>query len=113
MMLLPQSKRGFLRRSPRLLLVLNTLASADPRSENIRVLSVVVAELKLSDVQREILARYFVERAHDAALEDAPEAFNRVRVDRADNVLLGLVAHGVVRIIWRETTVGAVFVCAE
>src|SRR6185312_3282870 len=28
-----------------------------------------------------------VERPHDAALEDAPEAFNRVGMDRADNVL--------------------------
>ena len=62
------------------------LTSLDRRSEDVVVQAVVVAELKLRDVQRQILGADLVERADDPALEDAPEAFNRIRVDRADNV---------------------------
>ena len=65
-----------------------SLTSAYRRSENIRVEAVVVAELKFRDVQRHIFGADFVERADHAALEDRPEAFNRVGVDRADDVLL-------------------------
>ena len=58
-------------------------------SKDIGVVPVVVAELEFGDVQRQIFAADLVEGADDAALEDRPEAFNRVRVDRADDVLLG------------------------
>lgn len=66
--------------------------------KHIGVEAVVVAELKLRDIQRHIFGRHFVERADHAALEDAPKAFNRVRVDRTDNVLLLVVLHGLARI---------------
>ena len=66
-------------------------------SENVRVVPIVIAELKLRDVQRQILVADLVERADDAALEDRPEAFNRVRVDRADDVLLVAVIDDAVR----------------
>lgn len=45
-------------------------------AEDIRVLPVVVAPLKLGDVERQILAANVVERADDAALDERPEAFN-------------------------------------
>ena len=61
--------------------------------KHIRIKAVVVAELKFRDVKRHIFCRHFVERADHATLEDAPKAFNRVRVDRADNVLLFVVLH--------------------
>jgi hypothetical protein len=64
------------------------LASFNRRSENIAVEAVVVAELKFRDVQRHIFAADLVERAHDTALEDAPEALNGLSVDSADDVLL-------------------------
>jgi tetrahydromethanopterin S-methyltransferase subunit A len=57
--------------------------------ENIGIAAVVIPELSLSDIQRQILCGNLVIAANDGPLEQAPEAFNRVGVDRADNVLLG------------------------
>lgn len=48
--------------------------------ENVRVVPVVVPELRFRDVQRQVLGRDLVIAADDAALEQRPEAFNRVRV---------------------------------
>ena len=52
------------------------LASLNRRSEDVRVLPIVIAELELGNIQRHIFAAHFMERADDAALEDRPEAFN-------------------------------------
>jgi hypothetical protein len=62
--------------------LIHVLAAADGRSENIGVHPIVVPELKFRDVQRHIFGTDFVEATYDAALEDRPEAFNRV-----DNVV--------------------------
>ena len=78
-----------------------SLAPANNRIENIRVLAVVVAELKLRDVQRKIFRTNFVERADHAALEDRPEALNRVRVNGADDILLSFMMHGLTRIFFQ------------
>ena len=64
-----------------------TSASAIAAPKMSAFIAVIVAELELRDVQRQVFRADFVERAHDAALEDAPEAFNRIGVDRADDVL--------------------------
>lgn len=64
------------------------LAPLNRRSENIVIEAVVIAELEFGNVERQIFAADFVEATDNAALEDAPKAFNRVRVDRADNVTL-------------------------
>ena len=64
------------------------LTPAYRRSENFRVLAVVVPELKFRNVQRHIFCADFVERADNAAFENRPEAFNRVGVNCADDVLL-------------------------
>jgi hypothetical protein len=56
------------------------------RSEDVVVVPIIVAELKFSDVERHVLFADFVERTNHAAFEDRPEAFNRVCVDRANNV---------------------------
>ncbi len=63
------------------------LTSRNRRSENVRVPPVVIAELELRDVQRHVFAADFVEAADDAALEDRPEAFNRIGVDCSDDIL--------------------------
>ena len=44
------------------------------RSEDVRVVPVIVSKLELGDIERKILSADLVERADDAALEDAPEA---------------------------------------
>lgn len=49
-------------------------------AEDVGVVAIVVAELELRDVQRHVFRAHLVERADDAALEDRPEAFNRVGV---------------------------------
>src|ERR1700729_3468884 len=66
--------------------------------KHIGVEAVVVAELKFRDVERHIFGRHFVERADNAALEDAPKALNRVRVNGAYHVLLFVVLHGLARV---------------
>jgi hypothetical protein len=63
------------------------LTTAYSRSKNICVLAVVVAELKFRDIQWKVLFADVVEGADNAAFEDAPKALNRVRVDRANDVI--------------------------
>ena len=67
------------------------LAPLDSRSENVAVETVVIFELTFRNVERQIFAADLVIAADDAALEDRPEPFNRVRVDRTDDVLVRLV----------------------
>jgi hypothetical protein len=50
--------------------------------EHIRVLSMIVSERKLREVQREIFLRDVVETAHNPALEQCPERFNVVGCGR-------------------------------
>ena len=59
-------------------------------SENIRVESVIVPELKFGDVQRHIFGAHLVERADHAALEDRPETLNRIGVNCPDHILLAV-----------------------
>lgn len=61
-------------------------ASLDRRSENVRILAVIVSELEFGNVQWHVLAAHFVECTDDAALENRPEAFDSLRVDCADNI---------------------------
>ena len=51
------------------------LTYTDRRSEDVRILPIVVAELKLRDVQRHIFGADFVEAADNPALEDRPKTF--------------------------------------
>jgi hypothetical protein len=80
--------------------------------KHVRIHPVIVTELKLRDVERHVFCAHFVERADHAAFEDRPEAFNRVRVNRADHVLLYLVAHGFER-IFRQAVIDLMIVGRE
>lgn len=77
---------------------LGTLASGDRRPKNVRVFPVITAELELGNIQRHVFGADLMEAANEAALEDRPEAFNRIRVDRANNVLANAAIHGPVRV---------------
>src|SRR5437763_750837 len=66
-----------------------TSAARYELSERIFLALHLVPKLEFVDVQRQIGLGNLVEGADDAALQQAPKAFNRLRVDRADNVLLG------------------------
>src|ERR1041384_842528 len=61
-------------------------ARLDCRPEYVRILAVIVAELELRNIQRQILLANLVESTNHAALNQRPEAFDCVGVDRADNV---------------------------
>ncbi len=64
------------------------LTSCDSRSEYVGIEAIVIAELKLRDVQRHIFGAHFVKCANDAPFEDRPKALDCVGVDRADDILL-------------------------
>ena len=51
------------------------LTSTDRRSKDVRILPIVVAELKLHDVRRHIFGAGFVEAADNPAFEDRPKTF--------------------------------------
>lgn len=63
------------------------LASINRGSENVGVVAVVIPELKFSDIQRQIFLADLVEGADHSALNQRPEALNRLSVHRADDIL--------------------------
>src|ERR1700674_488238 len=71
-------------------------ASCYRDSEDIGIVPVVIPELDLRNVQRQVLGADLMERANHAALKDAPKSLNRVRMDCADDIFAsGVVEHGV------------------
>jgi hypothetical protein len=90
---------------------LNSLASFDRRSENIRVLSIIVAELEFGDIERHIFPAHFVKRADDTSLEDRPEAFDGLRMNCADDILpLGMIDDAA-RIFLTEFVISGPLIC--
>ena len=65
----------------------------------------VVTPLKFVDVQRKISGTDFVEAANDPALDEGPEAFNVLSMDRADNVFTFGVVDDFVRVTRRQTAI--------
>lgn len=86
-----------------------TSASRNRRSENVIVEAVVIFELTFCDVERKIFGTDFVVAAYDAALEDAPETFNGIRVNGTDYILLGCVVHRLM-IVFSQAAVDAAFI---
>jgi hypothetical protein len=83
------------------------------RPEYIGVITVVIAELEFGNVQMQVFPANLVISSHDSALPDRPEAFNRVRVNRANNVL----ANGMInRLVWEamlQSHIAGRSICAE
>ena len=75
--------------------------------------AIVVPELELSDVQRQIFVADLVEAAHDAALDERPETFDRVRVDCANDMLAFGVVNGFVREPMLQSIIAVIGVCAK
>jgi hypothetical protein len=73
---------------------INASAPCYRGAKDVSVSTVIVTELIFRDVERHVFAACLVERAYNAALEDRPEAFNRVRVNGADDVLTGTMVDG-------------------
>ncbi len=68
-----------------------TSAFLNRRSENILVHPVVIAELELGDIERHVFFADLMEASDDTALENRPEAFDGLGMNRADDVLAGCV----------------------
>ena len=60
-----------------------TSCALNRRSENIVVEAIIIPELELRNVERHVFGAHLVERTHHAALEDRPEAFDCLSVNRA------------------------------
>lgn len=82
----------------------------DRLSEDIRVHAVIVPPREFGNVKREILPADLVEGSHDAALEDAPEALNRVSMDGTDNIVFGLMPNGMMWVIFGQVPIRGMFV---
>jgi hypothetical protein len=89
------------------------LTSLDRRSENVRVLPVIVTELELGNIQRHIFSAHFVKCADDAALENRPEAFDGLSVDRADDILASGVINDTMRVFAVKPLVARPLVSAK
>src|SRR5436190_12092262 len=90
-----------------------TSAARYELSEGIFFALHVVPELEFVDVQRQIGFGNLVEGADDAALQQAPKTFNRLRVDGADNVLLVCVPDDLMRVFGGETAIAYPLVCDQ
>ena len=89
-------------------------ASLDRRSKDIRVLAVVVPELKLGDIERQIFLADLVEASHDAALDERPEALDGLSMNRADDILpVRMVDYAVVVPFLRELAIAGPSICAK
>lgn len=93
-------------------LCLSSLASADRRAEDVRILAVIIAELKFRNIQRHIFGADFVEATNNPAFEDRPKTLNRVGMDRADYVLLAVVIDRLV-IVFGQAFIDPAFVSRE
>ena len=97
--------RWRLRRGPETSASQRASASCYRRIKNFRVVAIVVAELKFRHVQRHVFAAHLVERADRPTFEDRPKAFNRVGVDRADNVFASTMIDHAMRKFFTEMLV--------
>lgn len=99
------------------LVIAASSAATNRRAEDVGVKPVVVSELKFRNVQRQVLGAHFVEGANNTALQNRPEAFNRVGVDRTNNGVLGVFALGVINdavlVAIVKAVIGAIIVRAE
>jgi hypothetical protein len=88
-------------------------ASAYRRAEDVFVHSIIVAELELGDIQRQVLFADLVERSDASSFDERPEPFDGVGVDGADDVLAPAVIHDAMREAVTKTVVGPEIVSAE
>jgi len=71
----------------------------------------IVSERKFVQVQRQVILAHLVVTSHNSALEQAPEAFDRVRMSRADNILILVVTDRLVdESMCPKMTVASVFI---
>lgn len=82
-------------------------------AEDIVIEAVVVFELAFRDVEREIFAANLMVAADNRPFENRPETFNRIRVNRTNDVALGGMMHSLVIVVRRQAAIDAAFVGCE
>ena len=87
---------------------LQHLATAAPKMS--AVFPVVVPELELGNVQRQIFSGNLVIGAHDAAFNQRPETVNGLGVNSADNVFATGMPYHLMRVVFVQPQVAPVFV---
>ena len=88
-------------------------ASIDCRSEDVRIIPIVITELKFGNIERHIFPAHFVERADHATLENRPEAFDGLSMDYADDVLPPGVVNNAMRIFAVKPIVARILISAK
>jgi hypothetical protein len=94
-------------------MIIANSASFNCRSEDVRVLPVIIAELEFSDVERHIFAAHFVECADHAAFKDRPEAFDRLSMDCADDILTTRMVNDAMGIFPVKSPIASILVGTE
>lgn len=90
-----------------------TLRPGNRLPEDVVVKAVIIAELKLSDVQRQIFLADLMIAAHNSAFEDAPKTFNRLSVDCTNNVLAFPVIDDAMRVFVTKFAIAGIGVSAK
>jgi hypothetical protein len=90
-----------------------TSASCYHVKENVRILAIVKAILKLREVQRQIFLAHIVVRAEHSALEQRPERFDAVRMDLAAHVLAIAVLDDFMRHRPFQVAIASVFISRD
>lgn len=88
-------------------------ASCYDRPKDVRILSVIVTERKLSQVQGQVVFGDIMERPHDAPLQERPETFNVIRMHLAPHVFASAMTDGLVREPRVQGVIGLVFVSGD
>ncbi len=89
------------------------LASPNSCPEDVCVKAVVIPEFEFRNVQRQIFLADLVEASHDTTLDQRPETFNGLSVDRADDVLAARMVDHAEWIFFGEFAVSGSFVRAK
>ncbi len=72
-------------------------ATTYSRAEDVGVVPIVIAKFEFRNIERQIFAADLVISPHDAALQDRPKAFNRIRVNCPNDMLADGMVNGLVR----------------
>jgi hypothetical protein len=93
--------------------MINLLTSADSRSEDIFITSIVVPELEFGNIERQIFPTHFVECADHATLKNRPKAFDGLSMNSADDILTSGVINDPVRVFAVKALVARPLIGAE
>jgi hypothetical protein len=92
---------------------MNKSASPNRRSENVRVTTIIIAELKFRNIKRHVFAAHFVECSDHSTLNDRPETLDGLSMNHANDVLAMDMVNGGVWIFFVEMFVADPLISAE